>query len=473
METPHSTTNTKEFEVTGVSRSGRVRKKSSKLLDFQSPDEVERKIYKRTTANSHTPRTSTPRYSARGRPSLATLKARKAAKTPTAADEENDVAADDDEPDDEVKEKSLDNVPKDMTRDVGAEDGEEEEDEDLNEVLNNTSGLTAASDSDDDGFGELVADLVGTEAANLEGAAGNQKSPFRQSLYMTEKNKKLKENRVERKDKGKTRYTAYNMWAREHRKSNKFGKSSEVDHQAARRLHELWSNVSNKEKNAWKRKAKMQATRAKQREKVGLNQTNNKTTLTTSTPNNTSTPNSTFINRPTTSRTRKLAEDKQKAKDESANNVNNSNSSTTAATTPKRPRNNSYRRNNSSTPITNNSNSSTPLYTVTNGSTNSYNNKTQTLNNAKTPLPTIEPIDAAAHLKLLGESLSIIGDRLKEHEGQIAVSGSLSVLLDSLLCSLGPLLCLTTRLPGLDKKTQLKTNLATTLDNIAYVMPGL
>ena len=28
-----------------------------------------------------------------------------------------------------------------------------------------------------------------------------------------------------------------------------------------------------------------------------------------------------------------------------------------------------------------------------------------------------EPLDCAAHLKLLGESLSIIGERLTEHEG--------------------------------------------------------
>ena len=35
------------------------------------------------------------------------------------------------------------------------------------------------------------------------------------------------------------------------------------------------------------------------------------------------------------------------------------------------------------------------------------------------------PVDVAAHLTLLGESLSVIGERLTEHEGQIAVSGSL------------------------------------------------
>ncbi|CAN8003975.1 unnamed protein product [Ixodes hexagonus] len=81
------------------------------------------------------------------------------------------------------------------------------------------------------------------------------------------------------------------------------------------------------------------------------------------------------------------------------------------------------------------------------------------------------PVDVAAHLKLLGESLSTIGQRLTEHEGQIAVSGSLSVLLDSTLCALGPLLCLTSlgkEMNGCSKETLTKI-----LNNIAYVMPGL
>ena len=83
----------------------------------------------------------------------------------------------------------------------------------------------------------------------------------------------------------------------------------------------------------------------------------------------------------------------------------------------------------------------------------------------------MEPLDVASHLHLLGESLSVIGTRLKEHEGQIAVSGSLSVLLDSALCALGPLLCLTRLLPetnGCPPET-----LNRVLDNIAYIMPGL
>lgn len=82
-----------------------------------------------------------------------------------------------------------------------------------------------------------------------------------------------------------------------------------------------------------------------------------------------------------------------------------------------------------------------------------------------------QPVDVAAHLKLLGESLTIIGERLKEHEGQIAVSGSLSVLLDSLLCALGPLICLTQQIPGANgAKPQILSKM---LDNVAYIMPGL
>ncbi|KAL4236576.1 hypothetical protein ACF0H5_004961 [Mactra antiquata] len=83
----------------------------------------------------------------------------------------------------------------------------------------------------------------------------------------------------------------------------------------------------------------------------------------------------------------------------------------------------------------------------------------------------IEPLDVAAHLKIVGESLSIIGMKLQEHRGLIAVQGSLSVLLDSMLCAVAPLMCLTAVLPetnGLPAETHMKN-----LDNIAYIMPGL
>ncbi|KAK1155327.1 HMG domain-containing protein 4 [Acipenser oxyrinchus oxyrinchus] len=86
-------------------------------------------------------------------------------------------------------------------------------------------------------------------------------------------------------------------------------------------------------------------------------------------------------------------------------------------------------------------------------------------------LPESDPIDVAAHLQLLGESLSLIGHRLQETEGMVAVSGSLSVLLDSILCALGPLTCLTSHVPEINGCP--KPVLSNTLDNAMHVMPGL
>ncbi|XP_078609900.1 uncharacterized protein LOC144881069 isoform X2 [Branchiostoma floridae x Branchiostoma japonicum] len=89
----------------------------------------------------------------------------------------------------------------------------------------------------------------------------------------------------------------------------------------------------------------------------------------------------------------------------------------------------------------------------------------------KTPVPGTNPIDVAAHLKLLGESLSLVGQRLHETEGHIAIHGGLSVLLDSMVCALGPLLSLTRQVPEMNGCPQEVHE--RTLDNVAYIMPGL
>ncbi|XP_067115412.1 HMG domain-containing protein 4-like isoform X2 [Osmerus mordax] len=85
--------------------------------------------------------------------------------------------------------------------------------------------------------------------------------------------------------------------------------------------------------------------------------------------------------------------------------------------------------------------------------------------------PDLRPIEAAAHLQLLGESLSLIGHRLQGTMEMVTLSGSLSLLLDSLLCALAPLAGLTSQVPELNSCPS--HTLADTLDNIAYVMPGL
>lgn len=242
----------------------------------------------------------------------------------------------------------------------------------------------------------------------------------------------------------------------------------------AKRLGELWANVSNKEKDSWRRKAKIQATKAKSRERV-----------TTATAAN---PYSAYFKPKTRSKNLTEASEQTpqpisggqpniaKSRGNSISLVDSVGDSPTFGLTTKRRRNNSHTRGNG---VNNNNLSTQAIATNNNTTNNNYSSNTpvtsHTVNShsRKSSLPNIDPVDTAAHLKLLGESLTIIGERLKEHEGQIAVSGSLSVLLDSLLCSLGPLLCLTTRIPGLERKPQLSENLTATLDNIAYVMPGL
>jgi len=163
--------------VTGVSRSGRVRKKSSKLLDFESPEEIE----KRTRRQSGGRQTS--RYSGRGRPSNAL----------------RDV---------DIDQEMLVDEPI-------ISDGED---------FTAEASTTVAILNSDDELDNLVQDLVD----GVQAEATNQASPVRQSLYMREKANKrkiLKDGKVvtakvQRKDKGKQRYTAYSLWAREARKKD-------------------------------------------------------------------------------------------------------------------------------------------------------------------------------------------------------------------------------------------------------------
>ncbi|XP_056891530.1 HMG domain-containing protein 4-like isoform X2 [Takifugu flavidus] len=81
------------------------------------------------------------------------------------------------------------------------------------------------------------------------------------------------------------------------------------------------------------------------------------------------------------------------------------------------------------------------------------------------------PVSVAAHLHLLGEALSLIGLHLKGTKKWVSVSNSVSLLLDSLLCALAPLTVLTAEIPELGRCTQ--HSLASTLENIAYLMPGM
>uniref|UniRef100_A0A336MD36 CSON013899 protein n=1 Tax=Culicoides sonorensis TaxID=179676 RepID=A0A336MD36_CULSO len=335
--------------VTGVSRSGRVCKKSTKLQDFQSPDEIDTKPKKTSPAKGH-------------------LNAARALE------------------------------------------------------FQSPSGSHIESEE-----GTLMQDESSEESNQLGGNeddwSSSKKVPHR-SIYMQEKSTKrqklLKDgtivmSKAQRKDKGKPRFTAYMLWAKETR-HQMMETNPDMDFAtASKRLGEMWANVPGSQKHQWKRKAKRFQTKIKKNATKAQQAANKGVTLKP-------------MSASTARRAVKRIESEEQLKIQK---------------------------------------SQLPPGKKITGLSLSPAEKPQ-------KLPNYQPIDIAAHLKLLGESLECIGERLKEHEGQITVSGSLSVLLDSLLCSLGPLMCLTVQIPELkDKLEHLGPTFSNTLDNIAYVMPGL
>ncbi|KAJ2943379.1 hypothetical protein O0L34_g12189 [Tuta absoluta] len=356
-----------DLEVTGISRSGRVRKKSSKLMDFESPDDIETR-YRRV-----------PMKGFGGRP------------------EEMDVPQND---------------PPRPAEDAGTASGSESDSLPYyeNNGENADSMETDSSGSDDGG---ARASGPGPGVAN--------------SLYMMEKSSKrkliVKDGRVvgrakaQRKDKGKTRITAYMMWAKEAR-NELLRNHPDMDFSAiSKRLGEMWANVNYNERYLWKRKAKRFAM---QKEHANQGSANKIISNQVPRPVGHAGPG-----RPPSARAlSKPAQQPQQALVPVSTSTPAAAGAVTGA-------------------------GGAGMYRVTG----------------------CGAAEVAAHLRLLGESLAIIGERLKEHEGQIAVSGSVSVLLDTLLCALAPLLCVCRHLPPpLPPPQRL---LADTLHNIAYIMPGL
>lgn len=127
----------------------------------------------------------------------------------------------------------------------------------------------------------------------------------------------------------------------------------------SRKLGEMWANVPSNEKYNWRRRAKRLSSKGKDKA-VGKS------------ANQTATPSTKFINRNTTPSTK---------------------------TKPKR----TPVKNSAASPDVSNEAKSPKLSPTASSSV--YKSK-----------PGTQPADVAAHLQLLGESLTIIGERLKEHE---------------------------------------------------------
>lgn len=425
-----------DLEVTGISRSGRVRKKSSKLVDFESPDDLDTRYKRqRKTSESHEPMLS-PKEKHPTQPK----------QTHSQSHNQSQHKSEEIYIKEENMKQELDyeeyEGPHSASSDL--ENDFEDHDPNADSSLDSLESDEEIDEGDNLGFRRL------DEHTEMEQPA--------QSLYLMEKSNRkrlvIKDGKIigktkaQRKDKGKPRFTAYMMWAREIRAELlKFNPDMDFS-TMSKKLGELWATVPSNEKFNWRRRAKRANNKvlAMETSEGGANAKMKSTGVPTK--------NSKFL----TKKTPDTIEHIQ---------IGIPSVVSGPVSPPETPKGKPG--------------SDVAIYKVT-GTT---------------------PIDVAAHLELLGESLRIIGERLKEHEvrtegivlcfqlssfffsfilhlliiyffffqGQIAVSGSLSVLLDSLLCALGPLMCLTQQVPELDSCPQ--EQLSSTLDNIAYIMPGL
>jgi len=352
-----------------VSRSGRIRKKSSKLADSLTDEE------------SSTPSSN---HQSKAGKLFASPPSDVESYFPEPGEESPMEDLDDlQEADYDIKEEDFDQIP-----DV-VPDRENDDDAEVDVV--------AGSAIDDDEEGNLEID----ESRGQRGAKGRSSGT---SIYLAEKRARPSfkspssgsGGKKMRKDKGKPRFTAYMLWAKANRdnvvKEITGGNTQPTDFTAVtKRLSEIWSSVPMSEKYQWKKKAsKLSYKMARQQVFQAGREAATAAAATSPKP-----------------------------------------AGTTRLISPPSP-----------IPM--------PVLRVTG----------------------TEPLDGAAHLKLLGESLKGLGQRLNERKGQIPVTGSLCVLLDSMLCAMAPLLCVTQQVPELQEAIPQET-LNKMLDNIAYIIPGL
>jgi len=409
-----------------VSRSGRIRKKSSKLADFESPDDIDPKSKSTGAAGGGGGSSSSGGGRKNSSSSTGNLLRDLAASASYLIEDPDSPPEDLDdlhEADYEIKEEEFDEIPhiscegEDDLDEVDVEshvDSKLEVSQLQGQLLDSSSAAAGASklmtdDLDLEEEGALMIDDSRPSSKKSKTAAAKS------SIYFSEKRNKVggigsrgsfdkPTKKAARKDKGKPRFTAYMLWAKANRdrvmqeRPELAGNFSAISKQ----LGVVWSSVPMSEKYQWKRKAN----------KLSLKML---------------------------MAARKQAQLAAKAE-----------AAMMSPPPPPPPRHAAHQSTQQTQQLT-----SPPVMSTT----------------GLFKVVGTEPLDCAAHLKLLGESLSVIGERLTEHEGQIAVSGSLSVLLDSLLCAVAPLLCMTQQVPELNGIPEEK--LKRMLDNIAYIMPGL
>lgn len=371
------------LEVTGVSRSGRVRKKSSKLTDFQSPDDIDTaKASKRTphkspstkAANATTQQRSTPNAGAHSKSSIkAYFQPVPKRNTDPNTNANNVVKI-------EKPEVIIDNEIKKL---FSSNKYLADDDDDAMNVDNNNDAI----DSEDEY--ELTIDTT-----------------MRKSAYMSEKSSKRKIfkdgeivlSRPQRKDKGKPRFTAYMLWAKEARQELLKSNPNMDFSQASRRLSSMWAIVPNNEKNIWRRRAKRVTIKNKKALRTGDK-------LTTK-----------YLNKP--GKKKPGRKPKNPKENQPQANTSTSSSPTKKAKTD--------RRSNASNSIKDDDLLKQKSLLT---SSNSNNLGSISVLPGAYKVTGIGPTEVAAHLKLLGDNLAIIGQRLKEHEVWVAFSFCISFYL--------------------------------------------
>lgn len=216
----------------------------------------------------------------------------------------------------------------------------------------------------------------------------------RKSAYMSEKSSKKKIykdgeiilSRQQRKDKGKARFTAYMLWSKEAR-DEMLKSNPDLDFATtSRRLSQMWANVSTNDKYIWRRRAKRVTLKNKRALKTGEKLTTN------------------YLNRPG----RKPG---RKPKNMLKNSITSATNTKSKSAVNSKSKNDRHSNSNSK-----NGQSAKGANGIHKDVVNSNLSKSNSSAIVKPGAYKTSPIEVAAHLKLLGDSLTIIGQRLKEHE---------------------------------------------------------
>lgn len=360
------------LEVTGVSRSGRVRKKSSKLMDFRSPEDIDAARALKRAQTTKSPQSKGSALHQQYQYNLSTVNSPQSSHLLPPSISSSSLA-------------DIINSSPPPTLNIKQENDLQISDVDL-DISQSIEDNLVPDDIDDSDF-ELTID-----------------TNVRKSVYMTEKTSKkqmLKDGKVvlgrpQRKDKGKSRFTAYMLWSKEVRQAMHVANPDLDFATLSRRLGEMWANVPSSEKYNWRRKAKRMAVKPpKKSTKLSAKGSSDPYNDLLSSQK---APASKFLNKNSTPKAgkrpvgRPSAESLRKLKQERKSSITQ---------TPKAEK--SLALNDAGSP--NNSNKSK----------NSVIKTSPTIV-AAPRITSVGPADVAAHLKLLGDSLTIIGQRLKEHE---------------------------------------------------------